>query len=144
MSDQTEKKASCADDRITPVEASDRPATPCIVHISDTLSETVYWLSADKELKIGRAPENELCIRDQSVSQFHARVVLTPKGTALVEDLGSTNGTWLNAVCLPPHSSHMLKNGDMIQLGQIRMQVVFHGSKPSQGSGGPESIETAP
>ena len=118
MSDQTEKKASRADDRITPVEASDRPATPCIVHISDTLSETVYWLSADKELKIGRAPENELCIRDQSVSQFHARVVLTPKGTALVEDLGSTNGTFVNGEKVVRHA---LWDGDKIHIGRNQM-----------------------
>ena len=77
------------------------------------------------------------------VSRRHA-VILVYQDMHLLQDLGSTNGTWLNAVCLPPQGSHVLKSGDMIQLGQIRMQVVFHGSKPSQGSGGPESIETAP
>ncbi len=63
------------------------------------------------------------------VSRRHA-VIMVYQDTYLLQDLGSTNGTWLNAVCLPPHSSHMLKSGDMIQMGQIRMCVVFHGSKP--------------
>jgi hypothetical protein len=63
------------------------------------------------------------------VSRRHA-AILVYQDMHVLQDLGSTNGTWLNAVCLPPNSSHMLKNGDMIQLGQIRMQVIFHGSKP--------------
>jgi len=119
MSKQTEEKAVRADDRITPVEASDRLAMPCIVHIADTLSDTVYRLSADKELKIGRAPENELCIRDQSVSQFHARVVLTPKGAVFVQDLGSTNGTFVNGEKVVRHT---LWDGDKIHIG--RQQVL--------------------
>ena len=65
------------------------------------------------------------------VSRRHA-VIMVYQNTYLLQDLGSTNGTWLNAACLPPHSSHMLKNGDIIQVGQIRMCVVFHGSKPVQ------------
>lgn len=67
------------------------------------------------------------------VSHRHA-VIMVYQDTYLLQDLGSTNGTWLNAVCLPPHSSHMLKNGDIIQVGQIRMCVVFHGSKSRQVS----------
>jgi|GEM_PF-1432690 len=107
------------DDRAALVGASGRPATPCVVHISGTLTDTVYWLSADKELKIGRAPENDLCIRDQSVSQFHARVVLTPKGAIFVQDLGSTNGTFVNGEKVVRHT---LWDGDKIHIG--RQQVL--------------------
>jgi len=73
MGKDNEEKTDRVDDRVTSVGASGRPAMPCIVHTSATLTDTVYWLSADKELKIGRAPENDVCIRDQSVSQRHAR-----------------------------------------------------------------------
>jgi diguanylate cyclase (GGDEF)-like protein len=107
------------DDRATPVEASDRPAMPCIVHISDTLTDTVYWLSADKELKIGRAPTNDVCIREMSVSQFHARIVLTHKGAVFVEDLGSTNGTFVNGEKVVRHA---LWDGDKVHIG--RQQVL--------------------
>jgi two-component system cell cycle response regulator len=140
MSEQTEEKAIRADDRITPVEASDRSAMPCIVHVSDTLSETVYWLSADKELKIGRAPENELCIRDQSVSQFHARVVLTPKGTAFVEDLGSTNGTFVNGEKVVRHA---LWDGDKIHIGRQQMlKFCFQVNATPQAAGGSKTDAT--
>ena len=119
MGKENEGQTVREDDRIMPVEASDRPAMPCIVHISSTLTDTVYWLSADKELKIGRAPENDLCIRDQSVSQFHARVVLTPKGAVFVQDLGSTNGTFVNGEKVVRHT---LWDGDKIHIG--RQQVL--------------------
>ena len=119
MGKEYEEQTVREDDRIMPVEASDRPAMPCIVHISGALTDTVYWLSADKELKIGRAPENELCIRDQSVSQFHARVVLTPKGAVFVQDLGSTNGTFVNGEKVVRHT---LWDGDKIHIG--RQQVL--------------------
>ena len=119
MGKENEGQTVREDDRIMPVEASDRPAMPCIVHISGALTDTVYWLSADKELKIGRAPENDLCIRDQSVSQFHARVVLTPKGAVFVQDLGSTNGTFVNGEKIVRHT---LWDGDKIHIG--RQQVL--------------------
>jgi len=114
MGKDNEEKTDRVDDRVSSGEASDRPAMPCIVHISDTLTDTVYWLSADKELKIGRAPENDVCIRDQSISKHHARVVLTPAGAVFVEDLGSTNGTYVNGEKVVRHA---LWDGDKIHLG---------------------------
>jgi pSer/pThr/pTyr-binding forkhead associated (FHA) protein len=64
------------------------------------------------------------------VSRRHAAILIY-QDMHLLQDLGSTNGTWLNAVRLPPHSSHMLKSGDMIQLGHIRIQAVFRDSRHS-------------
>jgi diguanylate cyclase (GGDEF)-like protein len=118
MGKDNEENTDRGDDRVTSVGASDRPATPCIVHISDTLADTVYRLSADKELKIGRAPENDVCIRDQSISQRHARVVLTPAGAVFVEDLGSTNGTYVNGEKVVRHA---LWDGDKIHIGPRHM-----------------------
>jgi pSer/pThr/pTyr-binding forkhead associated (FHA) protein len=46
-------------------------------------------------LTIGRAPDSTLVLSDDYVSTHHARLV--PTGTAWVlEDLGSTNGTYLD------------------------------------------------
>jgi len=118
MGKDNEEKTDRVDDRVSSGEASDRPAMPCIVHISDTLTDTVYWLSADKELKIGRAPENDVCIRDQSISKHHARVVLTPAGAVFVEDLGSTNGTYVNGEKVVRHA---LWDGDKVHIGPRHM-----------------------
>ena len=45
-------------------------------------------------VRIGRAPSNELVLGDALVSSEHARIVSSAFGFVL-EDLGSTNGTWL-------------------------------------------------
>lgn len=118
MGKDNEEQTDRVDDRVTSVGASDRPATPCLVHISDTLTDTVYWLSADKELKIGRAPENDVCIRDQSVSQRHARVVLSAAGEVFVEDLGSTNGTYVND---KKATRQVLREGDKVYISPRQM-----------------------
>jgi hypothetical protein len=60
------------------------------------------------------------------VSRRHAAILIS-QDMYLLQDLGSTNGTRLNAVGVPPNSSQVLRSGDMIQLGLIRILVVFHG-----------------
>ncbi len=86
---------------------------PCVVHFSDTLTGVTHWLSANKELLIGRTPEADVCITDQRVSMRHARVIVSPEGAVLVEDLGSTNGTYVNAEKVMRRA---LREGDEILL----------------------------
>jgi hypothetical protein len=59
------------------------------------------------------------------VSRQHA-VIRVRQGTYLLQDLGSTNGTYLNEVRVPSHVPRELENGDVIRLGQIRVHVVFN------------------
>src|SRR5579859_2797965 len=42
-----------------------------------------------------------------------------------VADLGSTNGTLLNGRRLIPHAERLLRNGDELQLGSLKMHVRF-------------------
>ena len=44
---------------------------------------------------IGRNPESSLSVDDDSISGSHARISPDPHGW-VIEDLGSTNGTWLD------------------------------------------------
>ena len=114
MSQENEERTVGVDDRLTSGEVSGRTAMPCIVHTSDTLTDTVHWLSSDQEFTIGRAPESNVCIRDQSVSQHHARIVMTPAGEVSIEDLSSTNGTYVNREKVVRHA---LCDGDEIHIG---------------------------
>jgi hypothetical protein len=59
------------------------------------------------------------------VSRQHATITFID-GLCTVQDMGSTNGTWLNERRLPPHKFYPLHSGDQLRLGQLRMYVYFH------------------
>jgi predicted component of type VI protein secretion system len=65
-------------------------------------------------LTIGRDPSNDIVINDPQVSRQHLRI--TRQGQMVViEDLGSTNGSFANGVRLT--GPHVLSNGDVVGLG---------------------------
>jgi pSer/pThr/pTyr-binding forkhead associated (FHA) protein len=43
----------------------------------------------------------------------------------LVEDVGSANGTFLNGSRLTPYLPHVLKDGDRLQVGRVKLRVTF-------------------
>ena len=45
--------------------------------------------------------------------------------TYLVEDIGSANGTFLNGRRLTPYLPHVLKHGDELQLGRVKLKVII-------------------
>ncbi len=70
-------------------------------------------------ITIGRAPDNTIVISDPTVSSRHARLYL--QGTQwYVQDLGSTNGTFVNNMRV---TQHPVRIGDQIRLGAIVIQV---------------------
>jgi FHA domain len=71
-------------------------------------------------MTIGRAPECELRVDDTYASQQHAR--LFAKNSAwFVEDLGSTNGTFVNDQKLAAPA--MLQPGDKVRVGQTVLEL---------------------
>ncbi|MBN2472451.1 MAG: FHA domain-containing protein [Anaerolineae bacterium] len=58
------------------------------------------------------------------VSRQHARVKLNGD-ECLLEDLNSTNGTWLNEKRLTSGTAYILNNGDQVRLGQLILFVYF-------------------
>ena len=63
------------------------------------------------------------------VSRQHA-VITRPDKSYLLQDLDSTNGTWLNDVKLVPHQMYPIKSGDLIRLGQLVLYIHFDGARP--------------
>jgi diguanylate cyclase (GGDEF)-like protein len=72
----------------------------------------VLKLAGDR-FGLGRHPDNQACIDDDGISRFHARISID-KSKYWVEDLGSSNGTYINGRRI---TSCELSNGDTLNLG---------------------------
>jgi serine/threonine-protein kinase len=77
---------------------------------------------ADEELLIGRqAPGDGKLGNDIEISRRHARVTREADGRFLIEDLGSTNGTYVNGERIT--SAHVLEAGDKLEMGDTKLVV---------------------
>jgi pSer/pThr/pTyr-binding forkhead associated (FHA) protein len=74
----------------------------------------------EEEQTVGRAAGCQITLDDTYVSQLHARV-FTKDGEWFVEDLGSTNGTYLNTKRVS--SPLAVKRGDQIKIGAVIMEA---------------------
>lgn len=73
----------------------------------------------DRPVVIGRAPECDLLLQNESISRQHARIALEEEGWVL-RDLSSKNGSRVNTFHV---EEQLLRNGDRVDLGTIRMYV---------------------
>ena len=73
-----------------------------------------------EELTLGRAAGCQITLEDNYVSQLHARI-FSRDGMLFVEDLGSTNGTYLNTRKVS--SPVAMKRGDQLKIGSTVMEV---------------------
>jgi diguanylate cyclase (GGDEF)-like protein len=107
-----------------PVSAACRDA--CLVHIypSGPSMGRRYPLSSTTAVVIGRGPDCAIHIDDHSVSRKHARVEPTPDGY-VAEDLGSTNGTFLND---RPVAREPLEDGDYLRVGNCIYRFLAGGN----------------
>jgi hypothetical protein len=71
-------------------------------------------------VEVGRAANVTLSLEDQEVSRHHLRISPSDDG-ALVEDLGSTNGTYVNDQ--PIQGPRAVRPGDQIRLGLTMLEL---------------------
>ncbi len=77
---------------------------------------------------IGRSPDVDLQIEDDVVSRTHARLSVSSEGVVL-EDLGSSNGTFVNG---EPIERCYLESLDEINLGEYTLKIKLLGKKKAE------------
>jgi hypothetical protein len=66
---------------------------------------------------IGRSRRNGICLLlDDAVSRRHARLIHLHRHF-WIQDIGASNGTWINNKCIPQHAAMMVNFSDSIELG---------------------------
>jgi pSer/pThr/pTyr-binding forkhead associated (FHA) protein len=83
--------------------------------------QMLHEYALDREtVTIGRKTDNDIHIDNLAVSGNHAKI-LTILNDSFIEDLGSTNGTYINGRKI---SKHALKNGEIITIGKHELKYV--------------------
>ena len=82
---------------------------------------------------IGRTPDNDLCIDADFISRHHA-VVLVSAGGAVIEDLNSTNGVFVNGTRI---ARRQLCEGDLVTVGKTGFRYIL---KPPAVDPGDQSV----
>jgi pSer/pThr/pTyr-binding forkhead associated (FHA) protein len=78
-----------------------------------------YQLNKER-MTVGRKPDNDIQIDNLAVSGKHA-LIITILDDSFLEDLGSTNGTYVNGKLIKKHA---LRDGDVIGVGKHELKYV--------------------
>jgi adenylate cyclase len=96
------------------------------LHITSNDGRTYNFPIDKDEVSIGRSKNNDISLRDNTVSRNHVRIMLTKEGY-LLTDLGSYNGTEVNK---RPIQSIVLKHDDRIKIGTTKMTFLAQEEPP--------------
>jgi len=88
--------------------------------VVEPLAEAGHRHPLGEEVTVGRAAGCTVTLEDNYVSQLHARL-FRKDGAVYVEDLGSTNGTYVNGQKL--NGTALVKRGDLVRIGSTVLEV---------------------
>jgi|SRR6185312_4656362 len=71
-------------------------------------------------VSVGRSSENDIVINDKTVSSNHCKIIQHDDGRIEINDLGSTNGTYVNGKKV---LSAILNPGDEVLMGNHRLDL---------------------
>ena len=102
-------------------ERAPEPRAAMRLRVLEPASRRGETHTIDREVTVGRGGGCALVLNDDTyVSQLHARL-FQQNGEGYVEDLGSTNGTYVNGKQI--NGVTRLKRGDQVQFGQTVAEV---------------------
>ncbi len=72
------------------------------------------------KISLGRSPSSDITIDDQLISEKHAIIKIIPGKPVIIDDLTSTNGTYVNDESI---ISTKLQENDIIVLGETKLKL---------------------
>jgi pSer/pThr/pTyr-binding forkhead associated (FHA) protein len=94
----------------------------------------IISLTGRQEFTLGRVSGSQSVLPDidlapyeayeKGTSRLHASIKLDGQFVSII-DLGSVNGTYLNGKPIPVHEPQALGNGDIISLGDLKVQILI-------------------
>src|SRR4030042_1065377 len=118
-------------------EAQDVPPTPMDASLSLFLTDIgeVIPLEGLSEYTIGRSSEDQPILPDidlapyhayeYGISRLHASIKINAP-YAFLTDFGSANGTQLNGQKITPNKPYPITHGDIIMLGEMKIQLLVN------------------
>ncbi|MDA8092503.1 MAG: FHA domain-containing protein [Betaproteobacteria bacterium] len=79
-----------------------------------------HYFIDNPRFSIGRSETNDVVLDDAGASKLHA-LILTVGNDQILEDQGSTNGTWVNGTQV---NRHILQNNDVIRIAGFQLKYV--------------------
>jgi glycerophosphoryl diester phosphodiesterase/pSer/pThr/pTyr-binding forkhead associated (FHA) protein len=83
--------------------------------------ESSLELGVAEEIRVGSSTDANVVIASASVSPEHVTIGSGRDGQLWIRDDGSANGTWVNGDRLPPNHEYLLRDGDVIRLGDYEI-----------------------
>ncbi|MBI5958841.1 MAG: FHA domain-containing protein [Chloroflexi bacterium] len=107
----------------------------------------VYWPDGPIEsyrlnkasVAIGRSTGNDIVLDTTAISRYHVKLIFQNQ-QALLEDLESVNGTYVENVRLLPHEPYGLRGGEEVQIGDILL--IYHPPTGVETTTSTEAIES--
>jgi len=96
--------------------------------------------STGDKLSVGRTDDNDVVIREETVSGKHCELRLSGP-SFLIRDTGSTNGTVVNGRALGRNGSCKLQAGDELELGDAVLRLEFEEVDADEEDGDPEDAD---
>lgn len=106
-----------------------------LIQIPDRVEPFELVIPQRDEIIIGRSAPDSILLPDidmtnlpghiTGVSRMHA-AIRRNKGSLVVTDLGSKNGTFINGQRLLPQEIRMLRDGDELRIANLSMKIFFH------------------
>lgn len=86
-----------------------------------------FDLTDGSTVTVGRSTQAEIHLPSSGVSKMHCRLVSLSGGRVEVQDLGSSNGTYVNGLLI---KKHVARVGDIISVHGVAIQIKNPSSKP--------------